>query len=111
MLKFFAVYGTYSLIGLERGSHLADEVEFFMYDTIKIFLLPSIIIFAISIIRRYFPPEKVKKIPSHKKEFIGNVLAALLGIVTPFCSCSAVSLFVGIMTVTITAVGYLFNAI
>jgi len=96
MLKFFAEYVTYSLIGLAHGSHLADAVEFFIYDTIKIFLLLSIIIFAISIIRSYFPPERTKKILSHKKEFIGNVLAALLGIVTPFCSCSAVSLFVGI---------------
>jgi len=95
MLKFFAEYVTYSLIGLEQGAHLADAIEFFIYDTIKIFLLLSIIIFAVSIIRSYFPPEKTKKILSHKKEFIGNVLAALLGIVTPFCSCSAVPLFIG----------------
>jgi uncharacterized membrane protein YraQ (UPF0718 family) len=95
MLKFFAEYVTYSLIGLKQGAHLADAIEFFIYDTIKIFLLLSTIIFAVSIIRSYFPPEKTKKILSHKKEFIGNVLAALLGIVTPFCSCSAVPLFIG----------------
>ena len=95
MLKFFAEYVTYSLIGLKQGAHLADAIEFFIYDTIKIFLLLSIIIFAVSIIRSYFPPEKTKKILSHKKEFIGNILAALLGIVTPFCSCSAVPLFIG----------------
>ena len=95
MLKFFAEYVTYSLIGLKQGAHLADAIEFFIYDTIKIFLLLSVIIFAVSIIRSYFPPEKTKKILSHKKEFIGNVLAALLGIVTPFCSCSAVPLFIG----------------
>ena len=95
MLKFFAEYVTYSLIGLKHGTHLADAIEFFIYDTIKIFLLLSVIIFAVSIIRSYFPPEKTKKILSHKKEFIGNVLAALLGIVTPFCSCSAVPLFIG----------------
>jgi uncharacterized membrane protein YraQ (UPF0718 family) len=95
MLRFFAEYVTYSLIGLKQGTHLADAIEFFIYDTIKIFLLLSIIIFAVSIIRSYFPPEKTKKILSHKKEFIGNVLAALLGIVTPFCSCSAVPLFIG----------------
>ncbi len=70
MLKFFAEYVTSSLIGLEHGSHLADAVEFFIYDTIKIFFLLSIIIFAISIIRSYFPPEKTKKILSHKKELI-----------------------------------------
>jgi hypothetical protein len=95
MLKSFAEYVTYSLIGLKQGTHLADAIEFFIYDTIKIFLLLSVIIFAVSIIRSYFPPEKTKKILSHKKEFIGNILAALLGIVTPFCSCSAVPLFIG----------------
>jgi uncharacterized protein len=97
ILKFFAEYITYSLIRLEHGSHLADAIEFFIYDTIKIFLLLSVIIFAISVIRTYFPPEKTKKILSHKREFIGNVLAALLGIVTPFCSCSAVPLFIGFL--------------
>jgi uncharacterized membrane protein YraQ (UPF0718 family) len=80
---------------LERNSRLGDALEFFVYDTLKIFLLLSVIIFIVSIIRSYFPPERTKKILSHKKEFIGNILAALLGIVTPFCSCSAVPLFIG----------------
>ncbi|MFZ5997202.1 MAG: permease [Nitrospirota bacterium] len=95
MLKRFAEYLTYSVIKLEHGSRLADALEFFIYDTIKIFLLLSVIIFIVSIIRSYFPPERTKKILSHKKEFIGNILAALLGVVTPFCSCSAVPLFIG----------------
>jgi hypothetical protein len=95
MLKIFSQYITYGLLKLEHGSHLADAVDFFIYDTIKIFLLLSAIIFAVSIIRSFFPPEKTKRILSHKKEFIGNILAALLGIVTPFCSCSAVPLFIG----------------
>jgi uncharacterized membrane protein YraQ (UPF0718 family) len=95
MLKEFAEYIIYDLIKLTRGSHLADAMEFFIYDTIKIFLLLSVIIFIVSVIRSYFPPERTKKILSHKKEFIGNILAALLGVVTPFCSCSAVPLFIG----------------
>ena len=95
MLKVISQYITYSLLNLEQGSHLADAVYFFIYDTIKIFLLLSVIIFAVSILRSFFPPEKTKQILSHKKEFIGNILAALLGIVTPFCSCSAVPLFIG----------------
>lgn len=95
MLKKVAEYLTYNILSLEHGSRLADVLEFFIYDTIKIFLLLTIIIFAVSIIRSYFPPEKTKRILSHKKEFIGNILAALLGIVTPFCSCSAVPLFIG----------------
>ena len=139
MLKTFASYITYDLARLDRGTRLADALSFFIYDTIKIFLLLAVIIFIVSVIRSYFPPEKTKRILSHKKEFIGNILAALLGIVTPFCSCSAVPLFIGfveagvplgvtfsflisspipllavfagIMTVTITAVGYFFNAI
>jgi len=81
----FSQYITYGLLKLEYGSHLADAVDFFIYDTIKIFLFLSVIIFAVSVIRSLLPPEKTKKILSHKKKFIGNILTALLGIVTPFC--------------------------
>ena len=95
MLKEFAHYLVYPVFGMEQGERLSDALEFFIYDTIKIFLLLSVIIFAVSVIRSYFPPERTKRILSHKREFIGNILAALLGIVTPFCSCSAVPLFIG----------------
>ncbi len=95
MLKDFANYITYTILKLDQGSRLADALNFFIYDTIKIFLLLAVIIFIVSIVRSYFPPEKTKRILSHKREFIGNILAALLGIVTPFCSCSAVPLFIG----------------
>jgi uncharacterized protein len=95
MLKDFAHYVVYSVLGLRQSNRLSDALEFFIYDSIKIFLLLSVIIFAVSIIRSYFPPERTKRILSHKREFIGNILAALLGIVTPFCSCSAVPLFIG----------------
>jgi uncharacterized protein len=95
MLKGFANYLVYDLFGMAQGTRLADALEFFIYDIIKIFLLLSVIIFIVSIVRSYFPPEKTKRILSHKREFIGNILAALLGIVTPFCSCSAVPLFIG----------------
>jgi len=95
MLENLATYVTYTFLNLNRGTRLADALHFFIYDTIKIFLLLAVIIFIVSVIRSYFPPEKTKRILSHKKEFIGNILAALLGIVTPFCSCSAVPLFIG----------------
>jgi uncharacterized protein len=95
MLEAISQYITYGLLKLEHGSHLADAVDFFIYDTTKIFLLLSVIIFVISVLRSYFPPEKTRQILSHKKLFIGNILAALLGVVTPFCSCSAVPLFIG----------------
>jgi len=95
MLKDFAHYIVYAVLGLAQGDRLSGALEFFIYDVIKIFLLLSVIIFAVSIIRSYFPPERTKRILSNKREFIGNILAALLGIVTPFCSCSAVPLFIG----------------
>ena len=95
MLKDFATYVTYELLKLESGSPLSGAVDFFVYETVKIFFLLSVIIFAVSLVRSYFTPEKTKRILSHKKEFMGNILAALLGVVTPFCSCSAVPLFIG----------------
>jgi uncharacterized membrane protein YraQ (UPF0718 family) len=84
-----------SVFGLSPGTRLADALEFFIYDSIKIFLLLIVIIFIVSVVRSYFPPERTKRILSHKRVFIGNILAALLGVVTPFCSCSAVPLFIG----------------
>jgi uncharacterized membrane protein YraQ (UPF0718 family) len=101
MLKTISQYITYDLLKLGQGTHFADAVDFFIYDTIKIFFLLSIIIYIVSIIRSFFPPEKTKRILSNKREFIGNILAALLGIVTPFCSCSAVPLFIGFVEVGI----------
>ncbi|HYA12201.1 MAG TPA: permease, partial [Thermodesulfovibrionales bacterium] len=95
MLKQFIAYLIFDLMNLDRSSRLSDVLDFFVYETIKIFVLLTIIIFVVSIIRSYFPPERTKKILSHKKLFIGNISAALLGIVTPFCSCSAVPLFIG----------------
>jgi uncharacterized membrane protein YraQ (UPF0718 family) len=95
LLQRFASYLTYDVMELGRGSRLGDALDFFIYDTIKILILLSLVIFAVSVIRSYFPPERTKRLLSHKKEFIGNILAALLGVVTPFCSCSAVPLFIG----------------
>ncbi|OGU17971.1 MAG: hypothetical protein A2076_14015 [Geobacteraceae bacterium GWC2_53_11] len=95
MLKQFADWLVFSIIGLIPGSRAGEALDFFIYDTIKIFLLLTTIIFVVAIIRTSFPPEKTKRLLSHKREYIGNVLAALLGIVTPFCSCSAVPLFIG----------------
>ncbi len=95
MLKDFADYIVYSLIGIEPEAHLGKALNFFVYDSIKIFILLSVIIFLVAIIRSFFPPERTRRILSHKREYIGNGLAGLLGIVTPFCSCSAVPLFIG----------------
>ncbi len=72
-------------------------INFFFYDTMKIFLMLSVIIFIVSIIRSFFPPERTKKLlgEGQTRGFLGNIFAALLGIVTPFCSCSAVPVFIG----------------
>lgn len=96
-LQDFADVIVYRWMGIEAGSQLGDAVNFFFYDTMKIFLLLVTIIFVVAMIRSYFPPERAKKMLSHKKEYVGNFLAALLGIVTPFCSCSAVPLFIGFL--------------
>lgn len=95
MLKDFADYLTFTLFGLVPGSRLGEALDFFIYDTLKIFLLLTTIIYVVAVIRTSFPPEETKRMLSHKREYVGNVLAALLGIVTPFCSCSAVPLFIG----------------
>ncbi|MEI6385192.1 MAG: permease [Spirochaetota bacterium] len=81
--------------GQVPDSALALALNFFIYDTVKIFLLLIVIIFAISLLRSFFPPEKTKGFLEKVPEFVGNILASLLGIVTPFCSCSAVPLFIG----------------
>ena len=74
-----------------------NALNFFIYDTLKIFLLLAVIVFGISILRTFFPPERTRKLLAHKRTYKGNIMAALLGIVTPFCSCSAVPLFLGFL--------------
>jgi len=85
----------YQILGLSKGSHITESLHFFIYDTVKILFLLCMIIFIVAIIRSFFPPERTKKILSHFPGVYGNIVAALLGIVTPFCSCSAVPLFLG----------------
>lgn len=88
---------TYVVFGLSKTSRLGSAVDFFIFDSIEIFLLLVVIIYAITFLRSFFPPEKTRKILAKNKgkTFIGHIFAALLGIVTPFCSCSAVPLFIG----------------
>lgn len=94
-IQFFADWLTYSVFRIIQGTLLANAVNFFIFDTIKIILLLFVIIFSISIVRTFLPPEKIRNILSHEKKYVGNILASLLGIITPFCSCSAVPLFLG----------------
>lgn len=85
----------FSLIGLTPKTHLTDAVWFFVFEVPKVLLLLTLIVFVVGIIRSYFSPERTRKILGGKKLFVGNVMASLLGIVTPFCSCSAIPLFLG----------------
>ncbi len=89
---------TYSAMALLRGSRLGAAVEFFVYEAPKVLLLLTLVVFGVGIIRSFFTPERTRRILAGKRESFGNVLAALLGIVTPFCSCSAVPLFIGFVT-------------
>ncbi len=89
---------TYRLFRFDQGSHLGESIRFFLYDTPKVMMLLFLVVFGVGIIRSFFTPEKTRAMLSGKSLFAGNVLAALLGIVTPFCSCSAVPLFIGFVT-------------
>lgn len=82
-------------LGLDISSRIGGAVQFFLYDTIKIFVLLSVLISVISYIQSYFPPERTKKILGRFHGIGANTLAALLGTVTPFCSCSSIPLFIG----------------
>ncbi len=97
-LQPFAAWLTYRVIGLDRGTHLASAIEFFVFESPKVLLLLVLVVFGVGIVRSFFTPERTRRILAGKRESVGNVLAALLGIVTPFCSCSAVPLFIGFVT-------------
>lgn len=84
-----------NVCGLDTGSKLGGSLQFFLYDTIKILALLCILIFIITYIQSYFPPERVKKILGRFHGIGANCIAALLGTVTPFCSCSSIPLFMG----------------
>lgn len=87
----------YEWLKMPQGDKLSDALNFFIYDTVKILFLLTVIIFAVTLLRSYFSTEKVREYLSRRHEYTGNVLAALFGIITPFCSCSAIPLFLGFL--------------
>ncbi len=100
LLKMEWLYNLVTLLvekafGLSIESRLGGSIHFFIYDTIKIFILLSILIFVISYIQSYFPPERTKKLLGGIRGIKGNILGALLGTITPFCSCSSIPIFIG----------------
>jgi len=86
-----------SLLPLEPGTHLADAIHFFIYDTPKVLLLLTGIVFVMGVVQTFFSPERTRAMLAGKREGVGNAMAASLGVVTPFCSCSAVPLFMGFL--------------
>lgn len=88
-------YFVYDILKLNKSSHLTEAIRFFLYDTPKVFILLTVIVFVVGIIRSYFSPEKTRKTLEGKPLFAGNVMAAGLGVLTPFCTCSAIPLFIG----------------
>jgi uncharacterized membrane protein YraQ (UPF0718 family) len=94
-LQPFTDWLIFSAFGMTKGDHLAETIWFFIFEFPKVMLLLTLIIFFVGIIRTFFTPERTRKALEGKKTFTGNVMAAGLGIVTPFCSCSAIPLFLG----------------
>lgn len=103
----------FDILGLVKGTKFGDAVHFFVFDTIKIFILLIVIVYLITFLRSYFPLEKVRVYLSGKNKIVGHILASIFGIITPFCSCSAIPLFLGFLQARIplgVAFSYLVSA-
>jgi len=94
-LRTFADFVVNKILNLEEGRHVTESIRFFVFETPKVLLLLVLIIFVVGIIRSYFSPEKTRKALEGKSLFTGNAMASVLGVATPFCSCSAIPLFLG----------------
>jgi len=90
-----AIGALISALPLTSGTRLTEAIRFFIYETPKVLLLLTLVVFVVGVIRSYFSPERTRHLLEKRSLFVGNVLASMLGIVTPFCSCSAVPLFIG----------------
>lgn len=97
-LERFAHLLVYDALGMSLGSMLASALAFFVFEAPKVMMLLVVVVFGVGIVRSFFTPERTRRILSGRRESLGNVFASLLGVVTPFCSCSAVPLFIGFVT-------------
>jgi uncharacterized membrane protein YraQ (UPF0718 family) len=95
MLTQFADWFTFVLLRMSQGTLLSGAVHFFVYDIIKIYLLLAVVVFLISMIQTWLPAERIKRVLANRSEVASHFMAALLGAIAPFCSCSAVPLFIG----------------
>lgn len=94
-LQPFTDWLVYSAFGMQAGKPVTEAARFFIYEFPKVILLLTLIIFIVGIIRTFFTPERTRRALEGKRTFTGNVMSSVLGIVTPFCSCSAIPLFIG----------------
>jgi hypothetical protein len=94
----FSAWVAHDLLGLSPTTRFGSAVEFFIFEVPKVLLLLTLVVFGVGVLRSFFTPERTRAILAGKRESAGNVLAAGLGVVTPFCSCSAVPLFIGFLT-------------
>jgi hypothetical protein len=97
-LRPFSEWFAYHLLALRPESRLGSAVQFFLFDTPKVLLLLVVVVFGVGVLRSFFTPERTRRMLAGKRATAGNALAALLGVATPFCSCSAVPLFIGFVT-------------
>ena len=98
LLPPLSTWVTYRFLHLTPGTRFASAVEFFAYDAPRVVMLLLLVVFGMGVVRSYFSPARTRRLIAGRREVTGSVLAALLGIVTPFCSCSAVPLFIGFVT-------------
>jgi len=97
-LERFANWLVYSALGMTAGTRLSSAISFFIYEAPKVLMLLILVVFGVGIVRSFFTPERTRRLLAGRRQTLGNVLASLLGVVTPFCSCSAVPLFIGFVT-------------
>jgi uncharacterized membrane protein YraQ (UPF0718 family) len=97
-LERFANRLVYGALGMPAGTRLASAIAFFVFEAPKVLMLLLVVVFGVGIVRSFFTPERTRRILAGRRQTAGNVLASLLGVVTPFCSCSAVPLFIGFVT-------------
>lgn len=97
-LATLADWISFSVLALQPATHLGSAVQFFIFEVPKVMMLLTLVVFGVGIIRSFFTPERTRAVLAGRSESAGNVLASLLGVVTPFCSCSAVPLFIGFVT-------------
>ncbi len=97
-LERISTWLTHDLMRIPSSTRLGSAISFFIFEFPKVLMLLTIVVFGVGVVRSFFTPERTRAILAGKKESVGNVLAAALGIVTPFCSCSAVPLFIGFLT-------------